>query len=357
MIVCQKVIYGILLALPLLAQNGSRYEQTNLVSDLPGMAKRTDTNLVNAWGIASSATGPWWVNSAGKGLSLVYNGDGAAFPPASPLIVTVPPAGASEPTGIVFNDTGQFAVGPNQPAVFLFANTNGTISGWNPNANATAAVIKVTTSGAAYTGLTLGRISGNPVLYAANFAGGVEVFNGSFGPVNLPSGAFHDPQIPSGYAPFNVQNIGGSIFVMFAKVAPDGDEEPGPGLGYVDQFTPEGALVLRLEHGSWMNAPWGIVAAPPGFGSMSNQLLVGQFGGGQIASFNPENGKFKGLMIGSGKEPVEIEGLWGIRFGNGGNAGSPLELFFAAGIQDEAHGLFGKLTPATDDNSEGKDKD
>jgi uncharacterized protein (TIGR03118 family) len=333
-----------LLLSPLLAQNHKHYAQTNLVSDVPGMATHTDANLVNAWGIASSSTGPWWVNANGTGFALVYNGAGDPYPTGMGLVVAIPSTtgtGNAPPTGIVFNDTPDFQIN-GAPAFFLFSAEDGGISGWNTG---TTAVLKITTPGANYKSLTLGSFNGKNVLYAANFAAAtVDTFDGTFSPIALPSGAFQDPMVPAGYSPFSVQNIGGTIFVVFAQVGEGGDENHGPGLGYVDQFGPDGKLIRRLEHGPWMNAPWGIARAPGGFGSLSNHILVGQFGSGQIAAFHESNGKFAGLMEDDSGVPITIDGLWGIRFGNGGNAGSPQQLFFAAGPQDESHGLFGVVT-------------
>jgi uncharacterized protein (TIGR03118 family) len=325
----------------------STYEQVNLVSDFPGLASRRDFQLVNAWGITfAEPSGPWWVNAAGTQLSILYDGTGA--PAGNGLQVFIPPPGGSVPTGIVFNSTTDFPLIPGQRALFLFASATGTISGWNPAVNPTTAVVKITTPRASYTGLTLGTLaSGKNILYAANFARGIEEFDASFSALPFDPSAFQDPQLPAGYAPFNVQNINGSIYVMFAKQGA-GEEVDGPGLGFVDKFTPEGKLLLRLQNGPYMNAPWGIALAPPtGFGTLSQRLLVGQFGGGQIASFDPNTGAFLGLMLGSNSQPVVIDGLWGIRFGNDGTAGSSRELFFAAGINDERDGLFGKLRPPT----------
>jgi uncharacterized protein (TIGR03118 family) len=330
-----------LVVTPLAAQvDRNSYVQTNLISDVDGLAAHTDTNLSNAWGIAFGGNGPWWVNSANKDLSLVYDGSGNAFPPGNQLIVSIPGPSQgvpAQPTGIEVNSTSDFG-----GAIFLFASASGTVSTWN---GGTAAVTKISKPGATYLGLTIGQLNGANVLYVANFAGSIEAYDTNFMPVSLPAGAFTDPQLPSGYAPFNVQNIGGSIFVMFAQVGPDGNEVHGAGLGYVDQFAPDGTLQLSLEHGDWMNSPWGIAMAPStGFGVMSRRILVGQFGGGQVASFNARTGAFGGLMEGTDGNPLVIDGLWGIRFGNNGNAGSAKALYFAAGIQDEAHGLFGNLT-------------
>jgi len=336
-----------LIVSPLFGQNNDRYTQINLVSDVPGLAAHTDPNLVNAWGIARSATSPWWVNSAGKGLSLVYDATGAPFPAASPIRVTIPATnGFSVPTGIIFNPTSSFQIAPGLSAVFLFSNINGTISGWNPNVNPSTAVVKVNTPGAVYTGLTIGESRIGNTLYAANFAtGNVDTFDGNFNPVTLSAGAFHDASVPAAFHPFNVMNVGGNIFVEYAQ--PEGDDEAkGPGLGFVDEFSPNGQLILRLENGPWMNAPWGVTMAPATFGSLGGQLLVGQFGSGQIAAFNPATGAFEGLLMGTDNAPIEIDGLWGIMFGNAGPNGLPNELYFAAGIDDEDHGLFGKLTAA-----------
>jgi uncharacterized protein (TIGR03118 family) len=343
--------YGVALATLLLLATfafGQHYQQTNLVSDIPGVAVRTDTNLVNAWGLARSGTSPWWVNSAGASVSILYNGAGEAFPPASPLVVSVPPSG-SEPTGIVFNGTTDFEVGIGAPARFIFDTTDGVISGWNPTVDPTNAVIVVDNSDtAAYTGLAISQWEGKNYIYAANFKGNqVEVYDSKFDPVSFGSSAFQDSELPEGFSPFNVQAIGDRIYVAFAKVEEGGDEEvPGPGLGYVDAFTPNGELVLRLKHGRWLNAPWGVALAPAqGFGKFSGELLVGNLGSGEIAVYNPTTGNFHGLLRDVHGKPIEIEGLWALGFGNGANAGPETTLFFAAGIEDETHGLFGTITP------------
>lgn len=344
------------IAAPALGEQG--YVQHNLVSDLPGMADRTDTNLVNPWGITHSSTSPWWVNANGTGLSILYDGNGAAFPAASPLVVTVPPPGAtgtSTPTGIVFNGTTDFQLAPNLPARFIFATEDGTISGWNPSVNPTQAVLEVNHSPAAvYKGLTMGSLSGQNVLYAANFrAGSVDVFGPTFNQLSMPAGAFMDVMVPPGFAPFNVQNIGGTIYVTFAKQdAALHDDVAGPFLGYVDAFSPNGTLLMRLEHVRWLNSPWAVTMAPQGFGQASGLLLVGNFGSGQIATFDPASGGFQGLMRGPRGQAVTIDGLWGLGFGNGATAGSATTLFFTAGIQEEAHGLFGTLVPVKNNRNQ-----
>jgi uncharacterized protein (TIGR03118 family) len=337
------------------------YVQHNLVSDVPGMADRTETRLVNAWGIDRGPTSPWWVNAAGTGLSFLFDAAGMPFPAAAPLVVTIPPPGGgpSLPTGIVFNGTMDFQLAMGKPAIFLFASIRGTISGWNPGVNPTTAIIKVPNAGAAvYTGLTIGRMNNANFIYAANFqTHNVDVFDTTFTAVPQSATAFHDPQIPSNYAPFNVANIGGNIAVTFAIPDPVTHEQKAPGLGYVDIFSPSGVLLKRLEHGKWMNAPWAVTMAPSNFGKASNHLLVGQFGSGQIATFE-SSGEFSGLLRGPKGQPVTIDGLWGLRFGNGSIAGPMNVLYFAAGPVDETHGLFGTLTSTKEnDNNDNEDND
>jgi uncharacterized protein (TIGR03118 family) len=326
------------------------YKETDLVSDLPGTAAATDPNLVNPWGLISSPTGPWWISDNGTGLSTVYTGTGAV----QSLVVTVPNAPGSTdpsaPTGIVVNGSAtDFLVAAGQPAHFIFATENGTISGWN---SGTDAVIKVNKSGSAvFKGLTLAQNHGANFLYAADFqAGTVDVFDNAFNPVALSAGAFKDPKLPAGYAPFNVQTVGDSIYVAFAqKEAGSIDEVHGPGKGFVDVFSPSGVLKKRLRWGAWFNAPWGIALAPADFGRFGNMILVGQFGSGKIAAFDPDNGEFRGLLRATHGRALIIEGLWALRFGNGASAGPASTLFFTAGIDDEAHGLFGTITPLDDE--------
>lgn len=338
-----------LLGLAPLARAQHHYLQTNLVSDVPGLAPVTDPGLVNAWGLSRSSTSPWWVADNGTGLSTLYTGTGTKLG----LTVTIPTSAGgtppSAPTGTVFNPVAtDFLVAPGKPARFLFVTEDGTIAGWN---SGTTAVTMVDRSGAAiYKGLTLGVRGTANFLYAANFFGGaVEVFDATFAPVVLGPDAFHDRHLPKGYAPFNVQNIGGNLYVAFAKQAADKiDEVAGWGRGFVDEFSTDGVLLKRLHSGPWMNAPWGLAQAPADFGSASNLILVGQFGSGEIAAFDPDSGHFRGLLRGSGRRPLVIEGLWALSFGNGASAGPANTLYFSAGPNDEAHGLFGSITVLTD---------
>lgn len=342
------------------------YQQTNLVSDVPGLAQFTDSSLVNPWGLISTGSSPWWVADNGTGLSTLYNGAGAK----QTLVVTVASTTSdpSTPTGVVANSTTDFKLtgAGNSNARFIFVTEDGTISGWAPSVNATNSVIKVNRSGSAvYKGVTIGQAGGANFLYAANFfTGSVDVFNASYAPVNLPAGAFTDPNLPDGFAPFNVQNIGGNIFVAFAKQDDEHkDEVAGPKLGYVDKFDTSGNLLMRFDHVPFLNAPWGLALAPtatptsPGFGKASGLLLVGMFGSGQIASFDPATGEFEGLLRGLRGKPIQIDGLWALRFGNGSAAGPMTTLFFTAGIDDEQHGLFGTITPIPSRGHGGDDED
>ncbi len=337
------------------------YTQTNLVSDQPG-ATVMDANLVNPWGLARSSGSPWWVANNGTGTSTLYNGTTGA--PAA-LIVTIPPASGTDPgvpTGTVFNGTTAFELTAGNPARFLFVTEDGTISGWNPAVDATHAVIKypspgAPSSGAVYKGVAIASRGGAWFLYVTNFAKRrIEVFDSGFHPVRLGGSDHHgndhndgdrfeDERIPRSFSPFNVQNIGGDLYVTFAKRDPaTNDDVAGPGFGYVDVFSPSGRLLRRLEHGPWLNGPWGLAQAPGDFGAFSHNLLVGQFGSGEIAAYDVATGAFLGTMRDPTDHVLAIEGLWALSFGNGANAGPLNTLFFTAGVEDEEHGLFGTLT-------------
>jgi uncharacterized protein (TIGR03118 family) len=324
------------------------YTQTNLVSDLTGIAAVQDLNLVNAWGIARSPSGPWWVADNGTGLSTLYTGSGQIVS----LVVSIP---GSSPTGTVFNGSPDFRVAPNAPARFIFVTESGVISGWSPGVNMTNAIQVAASATAIYKGVTIGQVGGTNYLYAANFHDGtVDVYDATFSPATLSGGGFVDPALPAGFAPFNVQNIGGNIVVTFAKQDEDKEDEiAGAGLGAVDVFDTSGNLLLRLTSGAWLNAPWGVALAPADFGGFSNRLLVGQFGSGQIAVYDLKNGNFHGLVRNARGKAIQIDGLWALQFGNGGSAGPRNTLFFSAGIDDEAHGLFGTITPVPASSASG----
>lgn len=323
------------------------YEEHKLVSDIPGFADNLDPNLVNPWGMSSGPTSPFWVSDNRTGLATLYNGSGQPVP----LVVTIPPpAGGtppSAPTGQVFNGGSGFGVGMNQPARFIFATEDGTISGWNGGTFAFLAK-DFSTSGAVYKGLAIDN--NFDFLYAANFhAGTIDVFNSTFSPTTL-AGNFTDPNIPSGFAPFNIQNLNGKLYVTYAKQDATGhDDVAGPGNGFVDVFDLNGNFVKRLISNGPLNSPWGLALSPGDFGDFSNDLLVGNFGDGEINAFDPLTGKFLGTMLDKNGNPIVIEGLWGLRFGNLGMDFDPNTLYFTAGIPGdgmvEDHGLFGSLKP------------
>lgn len=354
---CSFSLLLICLAVQVSAQH---YQQTNLISDVPGLARFTDPDLVNPWGLISSSTSPWWVSDNGTGLSTLYNGSGVK----QSLVVTVatPPGDTdpATPTGIVFNGGSDFKLtsATNSAARFIFVTEDGTISGWSPNVDPTHSILKVNNAGTAiYKGVTIAQMAGANRLYAANFFNGsVDVFDTNYSPVSLGPNAFVDPNIPAGFAPFNVQNIGGNVYVAFAKQDDERkDEVAGRKLGYVDAFDPSGTLLQRFENHPSMNAPWGLALAPADFGKSSGKLLVGMFGSGEIATFDPASGAFQGLLRDRHGKPIQIDGLWALRFGNGANAGPTTTLFFTAGIDDEQHGLFGTITPIPKKNDDDDD--
>jgi len=328
------------------AQTNS-YVVHKLVSDIPGAAAHTDPNLVNAWGLAALPTGPWWVADNGSSVATVYNASGDPFPPASPLVVQV----ASDPTGEVANTGSNFVVGSGSasgPALFLFATEEGTILGWNPNASPTTALVAVPAAGGAvFKGLA---IANGDRLYATDFHNAkVDVFDGNFNPVTTP-GAFVDPQIPAGFAPFGIQNVGGTILVSYAKQdAARHDDVAGQGFGFVDAYNTNGVLLRRVVTRGQLNSPWGLAQAPAGFGRFGGDLLVGNFGNGHINAYEPQaDGSFErvGELKHPDGTPIVIDGLWSLQFGLGAvaNNGPTDTLFFTAGPDGESHGLFGSIT-------------
>ena len=345
------------------------YHQMNLVSDVPGLALRVDSNLVNPWGMAFSPTSPFWISNAGTGTSTVYDRTGRKFPRSNPLVVTIPPPPGSdpgetaEPTGMVWNGTNDFQSnfnGVTAPATFLWVTEGGTIAAWNASWSRSNAFTVVDNSGigASYTGVEIASFNGNNYLYAADFANGrIAIFDRLFASVSSVStgvSPFVDPNLPSGYSPFNIRNIGGQLYVAYAQVDPNtGDEVPGAGLGIVDVFTPDGTFVNRLvSDGGVLNAPWGMAMAPGNFGVFSNMLLVGNFGDGTINAFDPTTGAYVGTIKDRKGNNIVIDGLWSIQFGSGGgNGGRANALYFTAGIQNETHGLFGQINtiPGGDD--------
>jgi uncharacterized protein (TIGR03118 family) len=344
------------------------YTQTNLVSNLTGVAPTTDPNLQNAWGLVHGPSTPWWVSNNAGGTSTLYTGAGAIIP----LVVTIPNApsqpAAGSPTGVMFNGTTDFLLAPGMQAFFLFVTEDGTVQGWNPGVKATTAVIEADnsqvpnpTNGAVYKGATIAEIDGNKFILAANFRSGrVDVFDTNFKQQDISDGEseddhekFEDEHIPHDFAPFNVQGYGPNIYVTYAKQdAAKHDPVGGAGLGFVDVFSSKGKLLARLEHGDWFNAPWGVVLTPADFGEFSHTLLIGNFRGGTVAAFNPLTGHFLGNVLNPDGSTLTIDGLWALGFGNGGPSGPGNTLFFTAGPNKETNGLFGTLTPVASELGE-----
>jgi uncharacterized protein (TIGR03118 family) len=327
------------------------YSQHNLVSDGAVTADHVDADLVNAWGLVSSATSPWWVSDNGTGVSTVYNAAGVKITAISPTGHVTIPGGA--PTGVVFNPTaGRFLTNPSVPtsaAHFIFDSEAGIISAWSAGP---VAVARVTNPDAVYKGLAIATQASNSFLYATNFhAGRVEVYDSNFAPVVVP-GAFSDPTLPAGYAPFGIQNIGGVIYVTYAlQDAAAHDDVPGEGHGYVNAFDTAGTLLGRVASQGPLNSPWGLAMAPvgpPDFGKFSGDLLVGNFGDGRIHAYDPNDGfELRGPLHSTHGRPIEIDGLWALQFGHGApNNGPTNALFFTAGPFEEGHGLFGRLDVA-----------
>ena len=331
----------------------SGYVATHLVSNNnlstnPYSTSNVDTRLVNPWGIAFNPQGFVWVANNHSSTSTLYDGDGVR----QTLVVAIPPgaAGSASPTGIVFNGSQAFPVtqnGVTAPAVFIFVGEAGTVSAWSPTVNANSAVLVVdrAAEGKSYKGLAIASAGGAPRLYAADFHNAVvDVYDGNFAPV-VNAGAFTDPQLPAGYAPFGIQAIGSQIVVAYAKQdAQAADEVAGAGLGAVDVFDSAGNLTARLiAPGGKLNAPWGMALAPANFGPFSNDLLVGNFGDGTINAFDPATGAWMGALAAGNGTPLAIEGLWGIAFGNGINDQPMNTLFFAAGPNDENDGVYGRI--------------
>jgi uncharacterized protein (TIGR03118 family) len=334
-----------------------RYTATNIVSNVVGQTENGDSSLVNPWGMANDpAGGPWWVADEGKGRTTVYSGAGLSYPGLAPLVVTIPlTPGAvgdySAPTGIVFNGTADFRLNPAVPSQFIFVTRDGSIAGWNSELDRYKAVLVVDNAPqASYTGATIASADGRHVLYAANFGQRrVDAFGpDNFSPYPLREGAFIDPALPDGFSPYNVSAINNEIWITFAMIGTDERRElTGQGLGYVDVFDANGNLLMRLEYGPWLDAPWGIALAPDiGFGEYSGSVLVGNSGSGRIAAFDVISGSFIGFLKDGKNEPIVIPDLHGLGFGNGGLAGSATALYYTAGSAARLN-LFGLITPGS----------
>ena len=320
------------------------FTQTNLVSNRADQgASVIDPSLRNPWGISAGATSPMWVSDNGTGVTTLYRGDGSKVP----LTVTIPPGAGSDPgslgtpTGTVFNGNGAEFRGDR----FLFATEDGTLAGWQPAFGVVArteADNSLPAPGAVYKSLAIGSTASGDRLYAANFRGGaVDVFDSNFS----PAGSFTDPKIPANYAPFNVQNLGGVLYVTFAmRDATGHDDIAGQGHGFVDAFDTNGNLLRRLVSHGRLDSPWGLAIAPASFGDFAGDLLVGNFGDGRINAYTVDKGNFRGVLTGTNGAPITIDGLWALRVGN--TAADPNAVYFTAGINNEADGLFGKITNA-----------
>jgi uncharacterized protein (TIGR03118 family) len=351
---CRPGLLGLATALalvstPALAKDNDHksttYLQTNLVSDLAGIAQLQDTNLVNPWGISFSSTSPFWISDNGSGLATLYavTNDPVGSPHVIQQGLEVAIPGEGVPTGQSFDGNGSF-----NGDIFIFAGEDGTVSGWR-NSLGKAAELLTSRDTAVYKGITLVNCYRKPLLVLANFAEAtVDVYDTNFNLVQ-----FSDPTAPDGYAPFNVKSLGGLVIVTFAKQ--DGekhDDVPGNGHGLIDIFNPKTGKFHRFATGTdagghlgALNSPWGIAVAPRKFGVHEDELLIGNFGSGTIMTFDA-SGDFTGFLEGPNHQPIAIDGLWGLAFGNGGKAGVPDALYFTAGLNGEADGLFGSIVPA-----------
>lgn len=328
------------------------YVGAKLVSDRPGQALITDPNLVNAWGIALSPTGgAFWVSDNHTGVTTLYTGDVAGSPfSKATLTVTIPDG---SPTGQVFNGVStDFIVddgaGHTGAAAFIFVSEAGEITAWNPGVpppppSTQAQKMFTASDGAIYKGVAIANNGGSNFLYATDFHNGkIDVFNNAFGKVTTTG--FTDPNLPPAYAPFNIANIGGKLFVTYAKRDANAEDDArGPQHGFIDVYNPDGSFVSRFASRGVLNSPWGMAMAPGNFGTFSNDLLVGNFGDGRINAFDPNTGQFLGTIKNTAKKPITIEGLWALTFGNGATAGDTNTLYFSAGPKEETHGLFGSL--------------
>jgi uncharacterized protein (TIGR03118 family) len=323
-----------------------RVDQTNLVSDIPGLAQVPDPNLVNAWGISFGSTTPIWISDNGTGLATVYTVPASGPPSASifPLVVpTVPQPATSAPTGQVFNGGVGF-----RGAIFLFDTEDGVISGWS---GGPSAVVDINEGpDAVYKGLAIFTPPdpSKAVLYATNFrAGTIEAYDPNFGPPATVTGNFTDPGLPAGYAPFNDKVINGKLYVTYAlQDSAKHDDDAGPGRGIVDIFNLDGTFDKRLiSNGGALNSPWGLQIAPSSFGPLAGDLLVGNFGDGKINIYNATTGAPLGTLDRGDGSPLVIDGLWALTVGNGTAVGGSLStVYFTAGPDSEHHGLFGALT-------------
>jgi len=330
------------------AAGANSYLQHNLVSNTAGEADVTDPNLVDPWGLSFSAASPFWTSNHLSGTSTLYSGNGAI----TALVVTIPPGKAGgtvgRPTGQVSNGSTAFILQNGTKASFIFATEDGTISAWNSGTLAQV-MVDNSTNGAVYKGLAINPSATAPLLYAANFSSGkIDVFNGTFAPTTVPGG-FTDPNLPSGFAPFNIWNLGGQLYVTYARQdATKGLDVAGAGNGFVDVFDFNGTLVKRLISNGALNSPWGVAIAPANWGAFGGALLVGNFGDGKINAFDLTNGTQLGTLQDSTGAPIVNPGLWAIAFGGNGARSDANTLYILAGVPNGStvkRGLLASIAP------------
>jgi uncharacterized protein (TIGR03118 family) len=376
------------------------YTQVNLDSNVPGAAEAKDAQLVNAWGLARTSGSAWWVSDEGTGVATLYNGPGDK----QPLVVTIPKSNPQDqtfptgtPTGVISNNsTTDFPVVAGKTAAFIFATLDGSIAAWNPAVGLAQGATPPSTNavtvarggaGSGYTALTTAFVDGNRYLYVANFLKGrIDIYDNTFAPLKPKDGGrsehyfdddhilggddgpFIDPRLPRNFVPFNVQAVGNDLVVTYAlHFAGNPFETPGPGLGYVDIYSSKGKLLRRMEHGDWLNAPWGVALAPLDFGRFSHCLLVSNFSAGGttqsagfISAYDLDTGKFAGLLEDESGKPLSINGIWSMSFANAATQNSydpdeapAAELYFTAGPNQATNGLFGYLIPVASELLQG----
>jgi uncharacterized protein (TIGR03118 family) len=345
---------------------GIGYAQTNLVSNIKGLARTFDPNLQNPWGVSQNTEGQFRVADNGAGLSTEYTAGGQII--GKPVTIPTPPGVTppSAPNGNVFNTTNDFVIshdGKSAPATVIFSTEDGTIVGFNSAVDPNEGIIAadLSPSGAVFKTLTPGSVNGANYLYASDFHNGnVDVFDQNFQLHTFSQGQFTDPNIPAGFAPFGLKVVNGALFVTYAKQdAARHDDVAGVGNGFIDEYTLSGTLIERFASQGLLNSPHGIAVAPDNFGTFSNALLVGNFGDSKVNAFNLQTGQFLGqltdahgntlILNGGFKNEPDTKGLWGLTFGDGQNGAATNSLFFAAGIDDENDGLFGKVTVTGED--------
>jgi uncharacterized protein (TIGR03118 family) len=346
---------GVMALAPLSRAGAAGYLQHNLVSDKPAaaVADHTDPNLLNPWGLVFFPGGPFWSSDNGAGVSTLYDGTGTKIA----LTVTIPPLGdtnpgAPGPSGMVWNGNPMAFPVPvtgTTPAIFIWATEDGTIAAWQQALGTTAQIVVSNTNlttGPVYKGLAIGNNSRGLFLYATNFrTGKIAVWNSTFGADATLNAKFIDNQIPSAFAPFGIQNISGQLWVTYARQdAAKHDPVVGVGRGFVDVFDTDGNLLRRFAQRGVLNAPWGVVLAPSHFGRFGEDILIGNFGDGEISAWDPKTRTFIDWIRDGKGNIIKLGTLWTLVFG-GGLASSPQVLYFTTGLVLEQDGLFGTLTP------------